>query len=172
MNNKYRLTKNQIEIITQEVIKQLDKQQKKQQKQKKDWRLRNTKLLLENYQLLKEHCNEIEQEFEEYEDTMFSLEEFTLESLMKYRVKTAKMMRHFDRMLKFFEEDSLKGTEEDKRRFNVIYHRYLSGNKLTVQKLCKELNVEQTTVYRDSKHAINNISVLLFGLLALDTSRF
>lgn len=171
-NNKFRLTKNQLETITQEVMKQMSAQQKKLQKQEKDWRLRNTKLLLENYHRLKEHCNGIEQEIEEFEDTIFSLEELTLESLMKYKVKTAKMMRHFDRMLKFFEEDSLKGTEEEQRRYKVIYHRYLSKNRQPVHSICELLTIEQATVYRDTKRAINDISVLMFGLSALDTIRF
>ncbi|MFT4415308.1 hypothetical protein ACLM5H_15715 [Fredinandcohnia humi] len=171
-NTKFRLTKNQLEIITEVVIKQMATQQKKIQKQEKDWRLRNTKLLLENYHRLKEHCNGIEEEIEEYEDTIFSLEELTLETLMKYKLKTAKMMRHFDRMLKFFKEDSMRGTDEEQRRYRVIYHRYLSENKITVQKLCSVLKVEQATVYRDTKKGINDISVLMFGLSALDTSRF
>jgi hypothetical protein len=168
MNTKYRLTKNQIEIITQEVIKQLDKQQKKQQKQKKDWRLRNTKLLLENYHRLKEHCEDIEQEIQEYEDSIFDIEELTLETLMKYKVQTSKMMKYFDRMLKHFETDCSNGTPEEQRRYDVIYHRYLSLDKLSVQNICKLLKIEQGTVYRDTRQGINDISVLLFGLVALE----
>ncbi|KEF40429.1 hypothetical protein M670_00455 [Schinkia azotoformans MEV2011] len=169
MSSKFRLTKNQLEIITQEVIKQFKMQGKEQQKQEKDWRLKNTKLLLENYHRLKDHCDDINQQVEEYKDTVFSLEELTIETLMKYRLKTAKMMRHFERMLRYFEEDCLNGTEEEQRRYKIIYHRYLNDDRSTVQQLCKILNVEQGTIYRDTKLAINDISVLLFGLSALDT---
>ncbi|MFS0820770.1 hypothetical protein [Bacillus sp. 1P02SD] len=167
-NTKFRLTKNQLEIITQEVIKQISTQQKKLQKQEKDWRLRNTKLLLENYDRLRDHCDDIDQQNEEYAHTIFNLEELTLESLMKYRLKTAKMMRHFERMLKHYEADCEYGTEEEQRRYKVIYHRYLSENRITVQGLCELYNVEQGTIYRDTKLAINDISVLLFGVVALD----
>jgi hypothetical protein len=107
-----------------------------------------------------------------YEDTVFSLEELTLETLMKYKIKTAKMMKHFDRMLNHFERDCQSGTEEEKRRYRVIYHRYLSENRLTIQMLCEMYNVEQGTIYRDTKQGINDISVLLFGLVALELSRF
>jgi 16S rRNA C1402 (ribose-2'-O) methylase RsmI len=171
-NSKFRLTKNQLEVITQEVIKQMDAQQKKRQKQENDWRLRNTKLLLENYHRLKKHCEDIDQQIQEYEHTVFILEELTLETLMKYKIKTAKMMWHFDRMLNHFERDCLNGTEEDKRRYQVIYHRYLSDNQFTVKKLCEMYQVEQGTIYRDTKLGINDISVLLFGIVALDTTGF
>lgn len=171
-SSKFRLTKNQLETITQEVIRQLDAEQKKRQKQEKDWRLRNTKLLLENYRRLREHCDDIDQQLEEYEHTIFVLEELTLESLMKYKIKTAKMMRHFDRMLNHFRTDSLNGTEEEQRRYKIIYHRYLSAERISIPKLCEAFGVEQGTVYRDTNIAINNISILLFGLVSLDTTGF
>lgn len=174
MSNNGRLTKNQIELISllasQEAIKQFKSQQLKQKKQEKDWRLRNTKLLLENYHRLKDHCEDISQQLEEYEDTVFSLEQLTLETLMKYRMKTAKMMRHFDRMLKHYERDSLYGTDEEQRRYKVIYHRYLSDNRLSIQKLCEMYNVEQGMIYRDTRLAIKDLSVFLFGIVAIEFS--
>lgn len=172
MTGKISLTKHQIELITslasQEAIKQYKAQLKKQKKEEKDWRLRNTKLLLENYHRLKKHCDDISAQIEEYEDTVLSLEELTLETLMKYRLMTSKMMHHFDRMLDHFRIDSENGTDEEQRRFKVIYHRYLSENKLNVQKLCEMYSVEQGTIYRDTKIGIHDLSVLLFGLAALE----
>jgi hypothetical protein len=172
MNSKINLTKHQIEIITslasQEAIKQYKSQLKNQKKEEKDWRLRNTKLLLENYHGLKKHCEDIALQIKEYEGTVFNLEELTLETLMKYRLMTAKMMRHFDRMIYHFRLDSETGSEEEQRRFKVIYHRYLSDNRLSVQKLCEMYHVEQGTIYRDTKMGITDLSVLLFGLAALE----
>lgn len=60
----------------------------KVQKEKQDSRLRNTELLLENYRKLKDYCNKIDSEIEEFQGTIFDLQELTLESLMKYRYKT------------------------------------------------------------------------------------
>jgi hypothetical protein len=170
--SKERLTKNQIELISslasQVAIKQYKAQIAKQKKEEQDWRLRNTKLLLENYHRLKDHCDDIDQQIREYEDTVFNLEELTLETLMKYKIKTAKMMRHFDRMLKHFETDSQQGSEEQQRRFKVIYHRYLSENRLSIQQLCEMYSVEQGMIYRDSRIAIKDLSVYLFGLAAIE----
>lgn len=166
------LTKNQIELISalasQEAIKHYQAQQKKQKKEEKDWRLRNTKLLLENYHRLKDHCEDIDQQIDEYEDTVLSLDELTLETLMKYKMKTAKMMRHFDRMVKHYETDSQRGSQEEHRRFKVLYHRYLSKDKLPIQSLCEMYNVERGMIYRDTKMAVHDLSVFLFGLAALE----
>jgi Mg2+ and Co2+ transporter CorA len=176
MSGNTRLSKNQIELISQlasqEAIRQYKAQEKNRKKQEKDWRLRNTKLLLENYHRLRDHCEDIENQVEEYEDTVFALEELTLESLMKYQLKTAKMMRHFDRMLKHFASDCNAGTEEDRRRLKVIQLRYLNRKRLNITELCEMLSVEQTTIYRDTRQAINSMSIYLFGVSALDMLEF
>ena len=71
------LTKDQLKIITefaaQEAIRAYEKNQVKVQKEKQDSRLRNTELLLKNYRKLKDHCNEIDSEIEEFEGTIFDL---------------------------------------------------------------------------------------------------
>lgn len=176
MSNKKHLTKNQIELITvlasEVAIKQFKAEITKHKKQEKDWRLRNTKLLLTNYRRLKAHVEDIENQIDEYENTIFNLEELTLETLMKYKLKTAKMMRHFERMLAHFEYDCTRGTDEDRRRYKVIYYRYLSPEKMTISQLCELFNVEKGTIYRDTKIAINDLSVLLFGVASIESIGF
>lgn len=166
------LTKHQLQIISevaaQEAIRAYEKNQVKIKKEKHDWKLRNTELLLKNYRKLKDHCSEIDSEIEEFEGTIFELQELTLESLMQYRYKTAKMLRHVDRMLIAYEWDCGHGSVEEKRRYDVLKWRYLSEDRLTVKEICENLNVEQGTVYRDTKLAIKEMTILLFGLDALE----
>lgn len=166
------LTKHQLQIISEaaaeEAIRVYVKHQVKIKKEQKDWRLRNTELLLKNYRKLKDHCSEIDSEIEEIEGTIFELQELTLESLMQYRYKTAKMLKHVDRMLIAYEWDCGHGSVEEKRRYDVLKWRYLSEDRLTVKEICENLNVEQGTVYRDTKLAIKEITILLFGLDALE----
>lgn len=166
------LTKNQLKIITefaaQEAIRAYEKNQVKVQKEKQDSRLRNTELLLKNYRKLKDHCNEIDSEIEEFEGTIFDLQELTLESLMKYRYKTSKMLRHVDRMLIAYEWDCEHGSIEEKRRYRILKNRYLAESRSTVKDLCEDLSVEQATIYRDTKRAVNDIAILLFGFDALE----
>ena len=46
------LSKHQIEIITAKVL-EIQERKRKKQKRKRDWKLRNTNLLLKNYRMLK-----------------------------------------------------------------------------------------------------------------------
>ena len=63
--NKDSLSKRQLEIIAETVLKEHQKLSKKEQAAEKDWRLRNTKLLLKHYQMLQKHCEEITEDLED-----------------------------------------------------------------------------------------------------------
>lgn len=47
------LSKHQIEIITAKVLEIQEKKKKETKREKRDWKLRNTNLLLKNYRMLK-----------------------------------------------------------------------------------------------------------------------
>lgn len=166
------LTKNQLKIISelaaQEAIRTYEKTLLVEKKEKQDRRLRNTELLLKNYRKLKDHCSEIDSEIEEFEGTILDMQELTIESLMRYRYKTVKMLKHVDKMLIVYEWDCDHGSEEEKRRYSILKKRYLIEDRRTVKELCEELSVEQATVYRDTKRAIKDIAILLFGIDALE----
>ena len=49
------LTKEQLTVISQVVKSELDKDQKRKTKELKDYRLRNTTLLVKNYRMLRVH---------------------------------------------------------------------------------------------------------------------
>lgn len=166
------ITKHQLEIIAaasaQEAIAAYEKKATKQKKEIKKRNLRNTELLLKNYIKLKELCEDtVHQEVpEDYPE--FSLESLTLESLSTYRAKTLKMMNHVDKMLVSYEWHCKKGSEEERRRFKVLKLRYLIDDRMTVKEIVELHSIDQTTVYRDSKRAIKDMSVLLFGIDAID----
>jgi hypothetical protein len=169
---KNTLTKHQLEIIANaasvEAVKAYENRHKKKQKEIRDRNLRNTELLLKNYTKLKELCDETIQEAipDDYPD--FSLESLTLESLSVYRKKTFQMMNHVDKMLIAYEWNSKKGSIEEQRRFKVLKLRYISEDRLTVKEIVELHNIDQSTVYRDTKQAIKDMSVLLFGIDAID----
>ncbi|MDT2781401.1 helix-turn-helix domain containing protein [Vagococcus fluvialis] len=166
------LSKRQIEIIaetaSQEAIKAYEKKAKKVAKELKNRNLRNTELLLKNYIKLKDQCEEIIQDVVPEGSPEFSLETLTLETLSIYKAKTLKMMEHVDKMLIAYEWNSKKGSVEEYRRYQVLKKRYLSEDKLNVKEICETFNIEQGTVYRDTKLAIKDMSVLLFGIDAID----
>lgn len=87
---------------------------------------------------------------------------------MKYRYKTAKMLRRVDRMLIAYEWDCEHGSVEEKRRSRILKNRYLAESRRTVKDSCEDLSVEQATIYRGTKRAVNDIAILLFGFGALE----
>lgn len=171
---KSNLTKEQLEIIaitaSTEAVKAYEKKHLNMKKEAKKRNLRNTGLLLKNYTKLKDLCNETLQEEIPVDYPEFNLENLTLESLSIYRKKTFKMMNHVDRILIAYEWNCNKGSVEEQRRFEVLKNRYLREDKLSVKELCEEFHIEQGTVYRDTKLAIKDMSVLLFGIEAIDFS--
>ncbi|MBP1044859.1 hypothetical protein I6N96_01105 [Enterococcus sp. BWM-S5] len=164
------LTKHQLEIVTQAVLNEHEKQNAKKKKEEKARNLRNTELLLKNYRKLKDLCDSTMTEAIPLDYPEFDLENLTLESLTIYRKKTMLMMNHVDKMLIAYEWNCGKGLPEEKRRFEVLKYRYLVDEKLTVKQLCEKKFVDQRTIYRDTKEAIGDMSVLLFGIDAIDFS--
>ena len=162
------LTKHQIEIISQTAIKEYEKRIEIQQKEQRERNVGNTGLLLKNYRKLKELCEGLDEQAEEYSQTVLSLEVLTLESLEKHRFKTLKMLNHVDKMLVAYKFECNKGTPEEHRRYKILESRYLASTKLSVRDICELMAVEQGTVYRDTKIAISEMSVLLFGLDAIN----
>ncbi|MEB8400904.1 hypothetical protein NGG61_13330 [Enterococcus casseliflavus] len=166
------LTKHQLEIITEAaseaVTKHLEKKKKREKAEQRERNLKNTDLLMKNYTKLKAMAEEYEYEIEEYEDSVLDLTELNLETLERYHLKTVKIMKHVDTMLRAYEWSCNKGTVEEKRRFEVLKYRFLVDDKLTARELCERLNVDQKTIYRDSKASIRDMSVLLFGVSAIE----
>lgn len=174
------LTKHQLEIIAsasaEAAVAAYEKKAKKEKQDGKKRDLRNTTLLLENYRKLKELCAEtledisvkqiIHDEFEE--DLDFSEETLTLESLSKYRERTLMIMNHVDKMLQAYEITCANGPEEEKRRYKILQLRYLSEVHLSVKEIVKLHSIDQSTVYRDTRKAIKDMSTYLYGIDALD----
>ncbi len=170
--SKSNLTKHQLEIIAEsaaaEAIRAYDKRHKKMKQDIKDRNLRNTELLLKNYIKLKDLCDESIQEEIPVDYPEFNMENLTLESLSVYRKKTFKMMNHIDKMLIAYEWNCKQGTVEEQRRFKVLKLRYISDNRMTAKEIVELQNIDQSTVYRDTKQAIKDMSILLFGIDAID----
>lgn len=153
-----------VELITKSVIKTIEKQQDKTEKEKKDWRLRNTRLLLKNYRMLEEHCKSVEDELTNYEDIVYDPEELQLHSLMKYKAKTTKMLMYFNEMFKAYKNYCNRAGEATQRRFQVIDKLYISNNEMSTEDIAEYFNINSRTVYKDVDKAIEELSVFLFGI--------
>lgn len=162
--NNMKLSKDEIEKIANAVAKKIEKEKSQQEKQKRDWRLRNTKLLLKNYRMLEEHCEGVEAELSTYEEIVYDPEELNLHSLMKYKAKTSKMLIYFNDMVDAYGRYCEREGEAAKRRHGVINRLYVADKALMPNRVAELYNVNLRTIYKDVDKAIEELSVFLFGI--------
>lgn len=163
------LTKHQLEIIAEAVIKQQKKQQeKKTESVEKDWRLRNTKLLLRHYRWLNLHCEELVEDLDGYEEIIFDPEELNLKALMKYKAKTKKMMDYFDATWGSFFAHSKNRGAMAQRRADVLYKLYISDAEYKKVDIADIYGVDESTIRRDESKATKELSIFLFGIDSLN----
>lgn len=162
------LTKHQLEIIAAAVLKEHEEKEKKNQEPKKDWRLRNTKLLLKHYRWLSKHCEEIVEDLDEYEDVIFDPEELNLKALMKYKVKTKRMMNYFDSVWGSYYQHCKNRGRMSQRRADVLYKLYISSTEFKKVEIAEIYGIDESTVRRDESKATKELSIFLFGIDSLN----
>ena len=162
------LTKEQLTVISQAVKSELDKDQKRKAKELKDYRLRNTTLLVKNYRMLRVHCDTIVEDLEVYEDSVYDPQELTLNTLMKYKARTAKMLDYFDSIFRAYHELAERDTEMMLRRWKTVYQMYVGSDKHTAFDMAEYYGVDERTVYRYLNKAFDELSTLLWGITSFD----
>lgn len=157
-----------IEAISASVAKKINHETVKRAKQDRDWRLRNTKLLLKNYHILKEHCVNVDASIKEYEESIFDPEEIELESIMASKAKTRKMVWYIDEMLAAYSRYANKAGEAAQRRYTTLDHYYIQPKRPSYDALGDLFSVSERTVRRDLEDARKEFSVFLFGVFAIE----
>lgn len=162
------LTKHQIEIIVDAVLKSQKKINKEEQQEKKNWKLRNTKLLLKNYRMLNKHCEEIVEQLEGYEGILFSSNELNLQTLMKYKAKTKKLMNYFDSTFSHYKEFCIAQGINGSRKIGSLEKMYIANCKMSAGQIAEYYNVDKRTVHRDLKKGTDELTIFLFGVDSLE----
>lgn len=162
------LTKHQLEIIAEAVLKQQRKIEKEAERPDKDWRLRNTKLLLRHYRWLSLHCEELVEDLDEYEENLFEPEELNLKALMKYKAKTKKMMDYFDATWGSYYQHCKNRGAMAQRRVDVLYRLYIANPEMKKVELAERYGVDESTIRRDESKAARELSIFLFGIDSLN----
>ncbi|MDN9011099.1 hypothetical protein [Brevibacillus laterosporus] len=163
------VTKLSAEIAIKAAMDHLEKEKRKQEKVKKDWRLRNTRLLLKNYRSFVVHCGKIEKEIElldmaEVLDELYT-ENFAVESIRRSKQRTKAMMKFIGRMLNAYKDMcEQSGKTEEIRRYKIIHALYISEQKQEIDDVAKCHKIDIRTVYRDINEAVKTLSVLIFGV--------
>lgn len=139
----------------------------------------NTKLLLQHYRSLNAHYANAVWESDDYEpdefidimDLMNSKcypDTVVVDTIKKSSEKTRIIMRHVNKMLDEYKkqcESSLYA--EDMRHWRIIKALYLSPIRMSVDEIAAKENIHQRTVYKDVDAAVDDLTVLLFGIDAL-----
>lgn len=171
----------------QKGLKQYDNMQKNKTKFRYDKRLRNTRLLLKNYRSFVEHCdnakylveNPIKKEIEKDNlkvqlfDDFYNLQDdaYIVASILKSKEKTRIILDHINLCLDFFQAKAIKTNNQEMiRRYNVISDLYINETPMTYKEIAEIEHISQKTVNRDRKKAIEELSVLIFGIDGLDLS--
>lgn len=162
------LTKHQLEIIVDAVLKSQKKINKEKQKEKQDWKLRNTNLLLKNYRMLKKHCDGIVPRLHQFEESVFDPEELNLEKLMKYKARTKEMLDYFDIMLSSYNQYCHNQGIAAERRFDVINKIYISNPSFSKSQMAGIYDLDDRTIQRDIRKASQELSVFLFGIDSIE----
>lgn len=121
-----------------------------------DARYHDVNLLMKNYRKLKAHYSHV------------APEALEVNSICSMRRKTGLMMSHVDKMLKTYRALCLESENpEEARRWNALYLRYIGKDRMRVDDIADQLDVDRRTFYRDIGKAMEDMAVLLFGIEAI-----
>lgn len=165
-----------LEEIVKKVIDEYDKQSREKARRKRDRRLRNTDLLLRNYDNLIKHIeyaveDEKKLEVEDPEEVLdeidcetdYENEEYEgvyINAIKRTKTRTRIIVKHIETAIDFYKEKSK--TTNNKRRYEVVYKYYFEKKK--INQIAEELYCSEKTVSRDKRKAIEELSVLFFGV--------
>lgn len=155
-------------------------QERKREKESRyDRRLGNTKLLLENYRMFKEHCSravfdssQLDENAIDILDLMWGRDgDVFVESIKKSAQRTQIILRHIDEMLDAYAGlCKLSGREEEMRRMRAVLALYIENPGKTIQEISELEKVNTSTIYRDIAIATEKLTGLIFGLDGLNSA--
>ena len=163
------------EIGAKEALKAYEQERKKEQGKRADRRLRNTKLLLRNYHMLKEHAEnsvfgrtQMEESALDILESMMNMydNEVIIESIKRSATRTAIIVSHIETMFGLYDAycEKSQNKEIDRRRYEVIWDRYMAEPVLSVKEIANKQNMSKDNVYSDLKVAEERLTALIFGV--------
>ncbi len=162
-------------IGANEALKTFKKEREKEQGKRANRRLRNTKLLLRNYHMLKEHAEnsvfgrtQMEESAIDILESMMSLydNEVIIESIKRSATRTAIIVSHMEVMFELYRSycEHTSSREIELRRYEVAWDRYMADQVLSVKQIAIKQNISTRNVYEDIKVATESLSALIFGV--------
>lgn len=166
-------------IGAKEALKTFEQERKKEYNSRSDRRLRNTKLLLRNYHMLKEHAQnsvfgrtQMEESAMDILESMMTMydNEIVIESIKRSATRTAVIVSHIETMFRLYEAycDKSQSREIDMRRYEVVWDMYMAEHVLTAKEIAEKQHMSKDTVYSDLRMAIEKLTALIFGVDGLN----
>lgn len=162
-------------IGANEALKTFERERKKERSGREDRRLRNTKLLLRNYHMLKEHAeNSVfgrtqmeESAVDILESMMFIYDnEVVIESIKRSVTRTAIIVSHVDAMFRLYRSycEHSSSKEVDMRRCETLWDRYMADPALSIGEIARKHHMSKSGVYADLDAAVRRFTALVFGV--------
>lgn len=162
-------------IGAKEALKMFEQERKKEQGKRADRRLRNTKLLLRNYHMLKEHAEnsvfgrtQMEESAIDILESMMSVydNEVIIESIKRSATRTAIIVSHIDTMFGLYEAycNNAPNRDVEMRRYEVVWDMYMADNVLSAKEIADKQHMSKDNVYADIRVATERLSALMFGV--------
>lgn len=166
-------------IGAKEALKAFEQERKKEYSSRSDRRLRNTKLLLRNYHMLKEHAQnsvfgrtQMEESALDILESMMTMydNEVIIESIKRSATRTAVIVSHVETMFGLYEAycDKSQNRDIDMRRYEVLWDMYMAVDTLNAKEIAEKQQVSVRNVYKDIKIATETLSALIFGVDGLN----
>lgn len=173
-----KLQKEAAAIGAKAAMDKLEQERRNMHHKAKDRRLRNTRLLLKNYRMLKENADnsiygrsQMEESAADVLSSMMNIydDEVIVDAIKRSASRTAIIVAHINNMLELYKIYCDKSSNElEARRYEIIYDMYISEEPVTVKEIAKLQNMSKENVYSDIKIAIKAISTLIFGVDSLN----
>lgn len=162
-------------IGAKEALKMFQQEREKEQRKRADRRLRNTKLLLRNYHMLKEHTEnsvfgrtQMEESAIDILESMMSVydNDVIIESIKRSATRTAIIVSHIEVMFGLYHSycEHTTNREIDLRRYEVTWDMYMAEKTLTAKEIAEKQNISTRNVYEDIRIAVERLSALIFGV--------
>lgn len=162
-------------IGAKEALKIFEQERKKEHGKRADRRLRNTKLLLRNYHMLKEHAEnsvfgrtQMEESAIDILDSMMSVydNEVIIESIKRSATRTAIIVSHIDTMFGLYEAycNNAPNRDVEMRRYEVVWDMYMADTVLSAKEIADKQHMSKDNVYADLRVATERLSALMFGV--------
>lgn len=168
------MQKTAAEIGAAAAMERLEQEKKTMYHKAVDRRLRNTKLLLRNYRMLRENADnsvygrsQMEESAADILCSMMNLydDEVIVDAIKRSATRTAIIVSHIETMLELYRAYCERsGNELDIRRYKIVEDMYIVEHPMAVKEIAKMWNMSKENVYSDLKIATERLSALIFGV--------